>query len=141
MKTCALFLAAAGLLAAAGCTHVSLDLAPEGDPHRVLIGTVETTNPVPLPADAVVLVRVVDPSRTDLPPQVLGDQEIHSPGATPVPFRIEYQAEDALLRRGLNLEARISYAGKVRYFNVNQVAVTLRNASDPHQVMVNPAEP
>jgi uncharacterized lipoprotein YbaY len=140
MKMKSLILAALGLaFLAAGCGH--MDLTPEGDPNRILTGTVETRDPMLLPRDAVAMVRVLDSSRADMPPQVLGDVEIRNPGATPIPFRIEYRADDALLLRGLNVEARISYDGKVRYSTLNQVGLTMRNAMDPHRVTVNALTP
>jgi uncharacterized lipoprotein YbaY len=124
-------------LALAGCGQ--LDMAPEGDPARVLTGKVDLGDAVALPADAVVTVRVVDATGIGVPPRVLGSQTITSPGASPVDFRVEYQADDELLRHGLNVEARVSWGGRVRYYNVNSYAVTLGNASDPHRVTVNPA--
>jgi uncharacterized lipoprotein YbaY len=53
-----------------------------------------------------------------------------------VAFRIEYNADDSLLRHGLNIDARISYGGRVRLRTVNTRAVTLGNAGDPHAVWV-----
>lgn len=147
-------LSLAALLLAPGCGH--LDLTPEGDPNRVLTGTVEFREPFTLPADAVVVVRVIDtkrdtevqptavlgePStlapRSSQPPRILGEQVIHGPGQPPIPFRIEFTATDPMLRAGLNVEARVSYGGRVRFFNVNSYAVTLSNVADRHTVWVN----
>ena len=139
MKSLAALLATAAALAFAGCGQ--LDLTPEGDPGRVLTGRIDLSDGAALPADAVVAVRVVDPSHTGMPPQVLGSQTLTSPGAAPIGFRVVYRAEDALLRRGLNIEARVSFGGKVRYFNMNQYALNLGNAADPHRVTVNPISP
>ena len=130
------FLSLAAALALAGCGQ--LDLTPEGDPSRVLSGEVDMGNDVTLPADTVVTVRVVDASAAGVPPQVLGSQTLTNPGAVPVPFRVEYRAEDELLRRGLNIEVRVSFGGRVRFFNKNNYAVTLGNAADTHRVSVNP---
>lgn len=140
-----------------GCGH--LDLTPEGDPNRVLTGTVEFREPFTLPPDATVVVRVVDSKReteqqptavlgepstlapqSSLPPKILGEQVIHNPSQPPIPFRIEYFAMDEQLRRGINVEARISYDGRVRFFNVNSYAITLNNFGDPHTVWVNRLE-
>lgn len=142
----------AGLLAGCG----TLDLTPEGNPSRVVSGTVELVGLVALPADAVVVVRVVDPTRATIPqpttimgqvtpketemsqpPTVLGEQTIHSPGQVPVPYRIEYTATDEQLRRGLNIEARIAFGGRVQYSNQSSFAIVLANVSDPHPVLVN----
>ena len=133
------FMAAAAALALAGCGH--LELSPEGDPSRVLTGQVELGAPEPLPADAVITVRVVDASNPGMPPEVLGSQTIKNPGAAPIAFRVEYRAEDEVLRRGLNIEARVSIGGRVRYYNLSRYVVTLGNASDPHRIYANPVGP
>lgn len=132
-------LATIASLALAGCGH--LDMTPEGDPSRVVAGEVGFGESIPLPADAVVTVRIVDPSAVGAPPMVLGSQTIKNPGVAPVSFRIEYRADDDTLRRGLNLEARISYAGKIQYFNLNRYVVTLGNSADTHRITVNRAGP
>ena len=125
-------------LALSGCGQ--LDLSPEGDPSRVLVGRVELSDGAVLPNDATLTVRVVDKSSIGMPPQVLGSQTVRNPGGgAPIEFRVEYRAEDDVLRRGLNIEARVSYGGKVRYYNQNGYAVTLGNASDIHRIGVQPA--
>ena len=148
--------AALALLFAGGCGH--LDLTPEGNPNRVLTGVVDFNGETALAADSVVVIRVVDPtgitetapaqvlgspsaagSAAELPPKVLGEQVIRNPGRAPVAFRIEYEAVDEQLRRGLNIEARVSSGGKLRYFNVNSYSITLNNVNDPHTISVNPA--
>ncbi len=134
-KTCAVLLVAA--FAAFGCGH--LELSSEGNPLRVLTGQVDLGDSAPLPQDASVTVRVIDASATGMPPEVLGSQTIQNPGATPVAFRVEYRAEDEVLRRGLNIEARVSFGGKVQYYNLNRYVVTLGNASDSHRVTVTRA--
>jgi uncharacterized lipoprotein YbaY len=139
VKTLLCLLAAVSAIGLAGCGH--LDLTPEGDPARVLTGEVELGETIALPSDTVVTVRVVDASVAGMPPQVLGSQTISSPGIAPIAFRVEYRADDELLRRGLNVEVRVSYGGKVRYFNLNRYAVTLGNAADTHRINVNPAGP
>ncbi len=139
MKPILGLLSAVAALGLAGCGQ--LDLTPEGDPSRVLTGQVEIGESIPLPADAVITVRVVDATAVGMPPQVLGSQTIKNPGVAPVTFRVEYRADDETLRRGLNVEARVSFGGKIRYFNLNRYAVTLGNAADPHRINVNPAGP
>jgi len=53
----------------------------------------------------------------------------------------EYRAEDDVLRKGLNIDARVSFGGKVRYYNRNSYVVTLGNAADAHRISVNPVGP
>lgn len=139
MKIAPGIVAALAALTFAGCGQ--LDLTPEGDPARVLAGRVELGDGAALPAGSEITVRVVDGSIAGMPPQVLGSQTVHNPGGgAPIEFRVEYRAEDWLLRQGLNIEVRVSYGGKVRYYNRNRYAVTLGNAADIHRITVNPVE-
>ena len=148
-------LALAVLLAVAGCNSMSLDIRPEGDPNRVLNGTINYGSEKPLPPDAEIVVRVLDVASVEqtrsaanrdlpiaprppvaLPPTVLAEQTIKSPGASPVPFRLEFRASDALLRHGLNIDARISFDGRVRFRTVNAHVVTLSSVGVSHEVWV-----
>ena len=156
MKIPAPFAVLAVLFAVAGCAH--LDVTPEGSPDRVLNGTVNVR--ATLPAGAQILVRVVDisnrelgrPANSDLSradrprpvpvERVLGEQTLTLSAATnePVPFRVEYRADDALLRHGLNVEARISVDGKLRHRSVNAHVLTLASSPFPHEVVVDPVQ-
>jgi uncharacterized lipoprotein YbaY len=150
------FLAAlAGLLTAAGCANATLDLATASDPNRVLKGTVNFRTETPLPPDAELVVRVLDMAsieqaraaanrdlpvatraQVQLPPTVLAEQTIRAPGTAPVPFHLEFRADDELLRHGLNLEARFSYDGKVRFRTVDADLVTLSSLGRNHEMWV-----
>ena len=153
MKTSPLSLLAtcAALFAGAGCSHI--EITEEGDPHRTVNGTVEFRTEMALPPDAVVVVRVVDMAGTelmraaakkDLPlgdraktepvPQVLGEQTITAPKSGSVPFRIEFTADDSLMRHGVNIDARISFGGKVRFRTAVGHVLTLGNVEYPHAV-------
>jgi uncharacterized lipoprotein YbaY len=158
MKTLRLFLplACAALLAGAGCSSVSLDLRPEGDPSRVLKGTVNFRSEQPLPPDAEVVVRVIDmasveAARTDArrdlpvaararvepPPTILAEQKVPVVPGQSLPFRLEFTATDELLRHGLNIEARISSRGNLLFRTVNAQVITLTTvARDPYEVWV-----
>jgi uncharacterized lipoprotein YbaY len=139
MRTLLGSLSVAAALALSGCGQ--LDLTPEGNPSRVVEGQVEIGEDAALPADTVVTVRIVDASAVGMAPQVLGSQTIKNPGIAPIPFKVEYRAEDEVLRRGLNIEVRISIDGKVRYYNQNHHVVTLGNASEAHRINVTPVGP
>jgi uncharacterized lipoprotein YbaY len=125
----------AGLAAVmtAGCGH--LNLVPIGEPERVLTGTVSFPEEITLPQDATVEVRVLDEGNASLP-LVLGDQTITNPSVYPIPFKVEYNAEDDLLRRGLNIEVRVSYGGSVRYSNTHGTLLTANDVNEPHNVRV-----
>jgi uncharacterized lipoprotein YbaY len=153
--------AAMAAVLCAGCGHLSL--ASEGDPDRVLTGSVQFSDAVVLPPGTEVVVRVIDQTppnpnavnmmagstmpMTTQPnvaatapgPEVLGEQTITNPTSVPVPYSVEYHAEDDALRRGLAIEVRVSIGGTVRYFNATQYAVTLSDVSDPHDISVEPA--
>jgi uncharacterized lipoprotein YbaY len=120
----------------AGCGH--LNLVPIGEPERVLTGTVNLPDGVALPAGAAVSVSVIDESNASAP-LVLGEQTVNDPASGPIAFRVEYNAEDVLLRRGLNIEVRVSYGGKVRYSNVRGSLVTSNDADSPHDIRVESA--
>lgn len=150
-----LLAAGAWLVLSAGCAN--LEVVNAGDPHRTVHGTIEFRSATPLPEDAVVLVRIVDlagieqrrdNASRDLPigdrakaepvPQVLAEQAIKGAAVHAVPFQLEFEASDDLLRHGLNLDARISAGGKVRFRTASAHVVTLGNVEYPHAVWVEP---
>lgn len=129
-------LALALVLSVAGCGH--LDLMAPGNADRVLTGVVTYAPEEPLPADAEVLVRVVDLSRGEEKPEVLGEETIKGPLMTPVPIRVEYRAEDAQLLRRVNVEVRISVGRTLRYMTTRGHPITLGNVADAHTIEVDP---
>lgn len=139
----------------AGCGHV--DHTAEGNPNRVLTGTVSTG--VSLPAGAEVVVRLVAPAgaspgpsvSSDLPvarqdtvtaDRILGEQvqKLSAPAVENVPFRIEYTGDDALLRRGVNLDARVYFNGRVRFRTINAHVVTFSSAAYPQHLVLQAAD-
>lgn len=154
LRSLSLFCAAVALLlVGAGCENITTTRG--GNPDRVIAGKVYIPGGGTLPADAEVVVRLIDTAgmpvvrnaassnlpvgdraRVEPVAQVLGEQVIRGGGETPVAFRFEYRADDSLLRHGLNLEARVSIGGRIRMRTVNFRAVTLGNAADTHEVSV-----
>jgi uncharacterized lipoprotein YbaY len=151
-----LALAAVGFaLFTLGCGHV--DLTPESDPDRVLTGTVNVHMDLLPPPDAEVVVRLVelpdvtaastraqkdvvigDNGTRERPESVVAETVIHAPATLPIPFRLEYHASDALLRRGLNVEARISWGKQLRFRTLDAQVVTLATANTPLTVWAEP---
>jgi uncharacterized lipoprotein YbaY len=145
---------AAILLGSAGCGH--LDLKPEGSPNRVATGSVKVRMNLLPPADSEVVVRIVQPpditaaptaasgitigerGSRERPEQVVAEQVIHAPAALPVSYRIEFRADDAQLRRGLNIEARISWGGRLRFRNLEAQAITVGTLDQPQDIWVEP---
>ncbi|HVS51820.1 MAG TPA: hypothetical protein VHD62_05640 [Opitutaceae bacterium] len=158
MKTPARLLPALlGLFAfgAAGCQN--LDLATASDPQRIVTGAVNLRPDIIFPADTQVVVRVFEtvaandalrPASVNdlaspagaLPAQkierVLAEKTIAAPAGKPVPFQIEFRADDDELRHGVNIEARISYDGKVRFRTLDAQLITLGTVASPHEVWV-----
>ncbi len=134
-----LLFAAAAWFAGSGCDHLALGRVEGGDLNRTVTGTVQVRSEAALPADARIAVRVLDASNPALPPQVLGEQDLANAGQPPFAFSVDYKATDAQLEHGLNLEARVSFGGRLRFFTLNQVAIHADNARDPQVVWVDPA--
>lgn len=128
-----------GLLLAAGCSYV--EITQVGDSDRVLTGKVTYLPPEPVPAGAILSVRVVDSSSITSGPVLLGQQRIAISGEPPFEFRAEYRADDALLRRGVNVEAKILVNGKLRYGNLTAHVVTLGRAAGSQEIMLLPTAP
>jgi uncharacterized lipoprotein YbaY len=137
------------------CSHV--DLTPEGDPSRVLTGTINTRVNLLPPPDTEIVVRIIDTAdvalgrpktnldvpaadhgRIERTERVVAEQVIHAPASLPAPFRVAYQASDAELRSGLNVDVRISWGGHLRFRTVEAHAVTLSNATSEHAIWVEP---
>lgn len=125
----------AGLWLLAGCGH--LDSAPPGAADRVLSGVVTTNNGGgELPPGTEVSVRIVDLSRGEGRGEVLAEDTITNPGRMPVAFRLEYRAEDVVLMRSVNVEARVAVGGRLRYTTTGGHPITLSNVNDSHVVLV-----
>jgi hypothetical protein len=155
MKSAISLAALTFLLTGLGCGHV--DLAPAGNPDRVLTGSVRA--PAALPAGTEIVVRVVDPSpsmtpaiRSELPivdrgrpapsERILGEYRhtLTTPTIDPVPFKVEYHVDDTELRQGLNVDVRISHDGRVRYRTISAHVITLASSPFPQEVPVQALE-
>lgn len=146
----------AALLAGVGCG--SIETSAGGDPNRVLNGVVSFAGS--LPAGAEIVVRVVEPPSSepgrvigkDMPvaaqpavqrvERVLGETKVivDKVATQPVAFRLDYHAEDAVMRRGVNVDVRVSIGGKVRMRTVNAHLLTLRSAPFKQDVAVQPVQ-
>lgn len=139
---------------AAGCSHI--EVASEGDPNRVLTGTVKL--PTAAPAGSEVVVRLIDTSGKDIvrtsasnglqtpadrPPAVPIErivaesrQVIGETNAEAVPFRLEYRASDSDLRHGLNIDVRVLRDGRLRFRTMSAHVITLRSAANAQEIWV-----
>lgn len=150
-------LAVLGLwLALTGCQQI--DLTPESDPQRVVTGTVKLPADIIFPPETEVLVRVVDNTATELagttPPgdiptldrgrpakseRSLGEHIIRAPAGQPVPFQVEFRADDKLMRRGVLIDVRISYHRRVQFRTLSAHMLTLSSLRFPQEVWVQPS--
>lgn len=149
------FIVAAAVGWVVGCQH--LDVSSHGYPDRLLRGTV--TSQATVPAGAEIVVRLIDPAtageaiapvRSDLPlgdrarpPAIerpVGEYRIVLDAMTtePVPFELEYRAEDTTLRHGLNVDVKISYGGRLRFRTLSAHVVTLASSPFPQDIAVQP---
>lgn len=126
-----------GLFLGAGCSYV--EITDVGDANRVMTGKVAFVPGMAVPDGAILSVRVVDTSSMTSGPVLLGQQKIAISGEPPFEFRVEYRADDDLLRRGVNVEAKILVNGKLRYANLTGYAVTMSRAAVSQEITLLPA--
>lgn len=145
------------LLVFSGCG--SIDVGQGTNPDRVLNGVVNVG--APLPAGAEITVRLIAPPASNEPPRPAGaelpvvarptlqnlervvaeqTQTLTAGTSDPVPFRLSYYADDAALRRGLSLEARVSVGGHLRYRTINAHVVTLNSSFNRQELALQPVQ-
>jgi Uncharacterized protein conserved in bacteria len=135
MKTIAVVLCMLAGLLVTGCEHLDTTAPSLGD--RVLAGVVTTaTGGGPLPEGSEVWIQVVDRGQGVQKGEVLGEETIKNPGRMPVPFRIEFRAEDPVLRGSVEVEARISVRGRLTFMTKTAHPVTLANVDREMTVIV-----
>jgi putative lipoprotein len=127
------------LLLLGGCAYV--EISPVGADDRSMTGKVTYVPADPVPEGSVLSIRVVDNSKATSGPVLLGQQRVAIAGSPPFEFRAEYRADDTLLRRGVNVEAKILVNGKLRYGNLTSYVVTLNRASSPQEITLMPTAP
>lgn len=133
------FLCVLGLLLLGGCAYV--EISPVGDDDRSMTGKVTYVPADPVPEGSVLSIRVVDNSKAASGPVLLGQQRVAVTGSPPFEFHAEYRADDNLLRRGVNVEAKILVNGKLRYGNLTAYVVTLNRAAAPQEITLMPTAP
>lgn len=149
------FLFSLGVLAltlASGCAHI--DVTPPGNPERVLKGTVNFRGAVP--GNAEVVVRILAQTSNDATRAIASDSPVRPQGGhaqservlgqfhgmvpsgalQPMAFEIPYTADDFELRRGLNIDVRVSIGGKVRMRTMSAHMITLMTAPYKQEVWV-----
>ena len=121
-----------------GCANMDLSATSLAD--RTVDGAVVIyPEDTVLPDGTEVIVRVIDMSRGEGRGEVLGEQTITNPGTVPVPFHIEYRAEDEVLRKRITIDARISTGRTLRYYTASAHPITPGNVKNRHMVEVVPA--
>lgn len=123
-------------LALAGCRS---DKALVREFRPTMNGTVMCKTPMNLPPTAVLTVRLLDVTQTDAPPVVLSERSLSNPGNAPIPFKLYYPYGGIVAGIRYVIEARIEIAGRLRFYSIETHQVTPQNASQPHEVWVEPA--
>ena len=74
--------------------------------------------------------------------RVLGEfrQTLNAMRSEPLPFEIAYRADDSELRRGLNVDVRITFGGRMRFRTINAHVLTLASSPFPQEIAVQPLE-
>ncbi len=121
-------------IAFAGCQQYSkyIDTTPSPVGDHTITGTVVIPPGINLPPDAIVTVWLVDRSQNDL--RFAGQTIRQPPAGKPIPFQIDYKAEEIRPPHNVRLDALIEYSGRLRLMSssigrVNNV--TPENADTP----------
>jgi uncharacterized lipoprotein YbaY len=125
------------VLFCAGCGHIDTTPEPVGD--RTLNGTVNFRSPAALAPGAVLTVRLLDVSPGVAPGQAIDEQTISSTGNPPVPFQLNYRAEDIQPPKRARVEARLAVDGKLHFYTVTAYPVTPGNAGSPFDLWMDSA--
>ena len=103
-------------------------------------GTVTYREQVQLPKEGVIVViKVEDISRADAPAITIGEQIIENPGnQDPIPFEIEYNADDIDERYTYAMRVRIEVDGELWYINTSRYQViTHGNPTSDIEIIVD----
>jgi uncharacterized lipoprotein YbaY len=103
----------------------------------VVKGTINTQEPVELPAGAIVNVQLQDTSRADAPAVVLGEQVIQNPKQFPIPFEVTYDPAQIDERYNYSMRVRIEVEGKLSFINTTAHHVITRGNPTELEVIVD----
>ena len=135
MKSLLCLLAATLGVGIAGCAQIEVEEV--GGPFRTVTGTVEMDSSAMLPAGSVMLVQVIDPSDAVMGPTVIGQSREEIQGVSPFAFSVELRvSNEAVLRRGVQLEVQIQVDGRLRYRNVTDTVISSQNVERPATIRV-----
>lgn len=103
-------------------------------------GVITHRDRMAMPANAIVIVRLVDVS-TPGSPTTLSEQTITAPGQTPVPFVLVLASDNVDENHNYAIEAVISVGGKPMWKNTQQYGVITRgNPTNNLMVWVQPVD-
>jgi putative lipoprotein len=97
---------------------------------KSIVGDIRYDLPQPVPADAYLLVTLVDVSKQDVAARPISEMRIQPVGASPVDFLLTYDPAD--LRDGVNfaIGVRLQQGDKLRAINVTRVSVLGRSGEN-----------
>lgn len=111
-----------GMIALAGAALV-LPAASATAQNTILMGTVNYRERMALPANATVLVQLVDVSKADAPAEVIAEDRVTGTTASPVSYRLQFDQSRIKLGRSYALQARISDGDRLLFINTTRHAV------------------
>ena len=121
------------LVLALGSDAVVAQPAKQG----AVVGTVSYRQRMALPADAVVEVRLLDTSRTDVAATIIGEAIIPTQGAqVPIPYRIEYNPAAIDPSHTYSVRANINVGGKLLFSSPTTYPVLTRGAGNEAAIEV-----
>lgn len=138
MKTISIlsWLCVVGLMVG-GC---SSDRGRVVDSEPKITGTVNYRVRIALPPTAVLTVRLLDVTEKGAPAIVLAEKSISNPGNPPMRFELSYPFGGINEHRRYVIDARIEVNGRLKFYSMQQHAVTHANAGQPHEIWVEQAK-
>lgn len=103
-------------------------------------GTINYRARIALSPTAVLTVRLLDITRKDIPAIVLAEKSISNPGNPPIAFALAYPFGGLAPNRNYVIDARIEVDGRLRFYSMEQYAVTAQNATESHEVWLELAD-
>jgi len=128
-------LLAAAVLALSACSllphHANKDAPTAAPVHQSLMksitGDIRFELPQPVPADATLVVTLVDVSRQDVAARTVAEERIQPVGASPVDFLISYDPADLLDGVDFAIGVRLQQGDKLLAINDTRVSVLGRS--------------
>ena len=88
-------------------TAVRAQRGEEAQPIGAVTGTLAYREKIAMPADAVVIVQLLDTSKLDVPAEEISTQLIEDPGSVPVPYKVSFDPAEIVDNHAYSVRATI----------------------------------